>query len=291
MKPGSLIVLFAVLGFSCPLLAFEGQITATIVRGSQTQTELYTVGANMLRIERGETDRPYAHNLVALDTGDITLVFPHNRSFVRLKGAALAKPGPTAPAGLPAISLPPGSGPQPPPASAAPAPVAVGPTNLPGMPPPQMPSMPPMPAGMGPQASAGIPGMPTMPMMPPMPMGQSKLKATGEKTNLLGYACEKHELKQRGETMEIWATTELLPFQAWLKSQPPRFGLSQIEEQWPELLKAKKLFPLLATLKFDSGAERMRFEVKSIKPEKIEDKDGSLFRPPPDYQEIAPLPF
>jgi len=35
----------------------------------------------------------------------------------------------------------------------------------------------------------------------------------------------------------------------------------------------------------------MRFEVKSIKSEKIEDEDGSLFQPPSDYREIQPLPF
>ncbi len=51
------------------------------------------------------------------------------------------------------------------------------------------------------------------------------------------------------------------------------------------------LFPLLATLKFESGGEYLRFEVKSILPTRIEDKDGSLFQPPPDYHELDPLPF
>ena len=36
----------------------------------------------------------------------------------------------------------------------------------------------------------------------------------------------------------------------------------------------------------------MRFEVKSVTPEKIKKEDEEkLFRPPPDYQEIQPLPF
>ena len=56
-------------------------------------------------------------------------------------------------------------------------------------------------------------------------------------------------------------------------------------------MKAKKLFPLLAILKFENGPERMHFEVQTIVPEKIEDRDGQLFQPPPDYQEIQPLPF
>jgi hypothetical protein len=64
-----------------------------------------------------------------------------------------------------------------------------------------------------------------------------------------------------------------------------------IEEQWPGLLQARKLFPLLATLKVENGGERLRFEVKTIRPEKIEDPDGRLFQPPPGYHELDPLPF
>ena len=55
--------------------------------------------------------------------------------------------------------------------------------------------------------------------------------------------------------------------------------------------KAKKLFPLLATSKFDNGAERYRFEVRSVTPEKITGGDEQLFQPPTNYFEIQPLPF
>ena len=91
--------------------------------------------------------------------------------------------------------------------------------------------------------------------------------------------------------MEIWATDQLLPYQPWLQNQPPRFGPQMIEEQWGELVKGKKLFPLLATLKFENGPERLRFEVKSVTPQTAEGQDAALFRPPADYQEIEPLPF
>jgi hypothetical protein len=64
-----------------------------------------------------------------------------------------------------------------------------------------------------------------------------------------------------------------------------------MEEQWGGLLKGKKLFPLLAVLTFQNGVERFRFQVTRVKAETIEDKDGSLSQPPPDYQEIQPLPF
>ena len=137
----------------------------------------------------------------------------------------------------------------------------------------------------------GMPMVPPMAMRPTMAMQPAELKATDHTTNLLGYACTRYELKQRGEVMEIWATDKLLPFQAWLPNQPHRFGPRMLEEQWAEMLKSKKLFPLLASLKFENGPERLHFEVKSIQPEKVTDRDGSLFQPPAGYQEIQPLPF
>ena len=135
-----------------------------------------------------------------------------------------------------------------------------------------------------------MPAMPTMPMMPPM-MQKMELQDTGQRTNLLGFACEQYEIKQRGETMEIWATDQLFPFQPYLQNQPHRFGPRMIEQQWPELVKAKKLFPLLATLKFDNGTERFRFEVQSVTPQKLIAEDEQLFQPPANYFEIQPLPF
>jgi hypothetical protein len=261
---------------------FEGRITATLTRGTETQGWLYTVGTNRMRIERTETDWPYPKNIVDLNTGAITLVFPHNRSFVRLKPADQSAV-PQFP-GAPARPLPPGVGPQ---TSSS------NWTTVPAAPP--LPSAG-LPRGVGPQAGGssvapGAPGMPAMPIMPPMPMEQVELKATGQTTNLLGYTCACYELKQRGEVMEIWATDKLLPFRAWMPSQPHRFGPKMVDEQWTELLMARKLFPLLATLKFENGRERMRFEVTAVTPQKIEDRDGALFQPPPEYVEIQPLPF
>jgi hypothetical protein len=245
----------------------------------------------------------------------MTILFPQNRSFVRVKAAAdNAAPMPGfAGMPMPPGGLPPGIGPQ---AAAPQAPVnTIGPTNLPGMPGmpgmpsmptpsrpnmpsiPSRPNMPQMPAGMpampGAPQMPGSAGMPAMPMgMPPMMMMEStELKATGQTTNLLGYTCTGYELKQRGETLEIWATDKLMPFQPWLPNQPHRFPSRMIEDQWPEMMKAKKLFPLLATLKFENGAERFRFAVSAVTPEQIRDEDGSLFQPPPDYHEMEPLPF
>jgi hypothetical protein len=309
--------------------AFERRIAATITRGGQAENLLYTVGTNFLRVEMVATNWPNPVDILDIKSGALTLLFPHNRSFVRLKPATehlSTPPGfPQMPAGLP-----PGVGPQsrPPGVPAMPnnLPPGIGPTNLPGMPAmPNSSAMPVLPAGLspgvGPQAQPStIPGapaipampnmpaagaMPSMPPMPMMPMEKMELKSTGEKTNLLGFACEKFEIKQRGEMMEIWATEGLLPFQNYVRNQPPRFGPRMIEEQWGELVRAKKLFPLLAVLRFAPpqipgaaggqpparGPERFRFEVTSVTPQKLTDEEAELFQPPTNYFEIQPLPF
>jgi hypothetical protein len=274
----------------------------------------YTVGTNCLRLEVTASDRPYTVNLLDLTSGERTLLFPNNRSLVRLKSPA--ENSSSTPPGFPAQpAMPAGIGPQTQSSFAPPA--SIGPTNLPGIPAlPPMPDRPAPPAGLppgiGPQAGGAgngtlpaAPGAGTlpMPMMPPVRMEKIELTATDDKTNLLGYACQKFEIKQRGEVMEIWATDKLLPFQPYLQNQPHRFGPQMLEERWGDSLKAKKLFPLLAVLRFEqpaspegngkpvAGPERMRFEVKSITPQKLEDKDRALFQPPADYHELEPLPF
>jgi hypothetical protein len=277
---------------------------------------LYTVGENLLRIDVTGSDRPNPIDIVDLKSGAKTLVFPHNRSFVRLKPASESREAGTA-ASAPAMPTPPpGIGPQAQPNSAiagrpgAPPfptppgglPPGIGPQSRPGEAAPGFPTMPPMP---GRPEGAGIPSMPPMPMMPPMMSEKIELKPTGKKEKILGFECQQYEIKQRGETMEIWATDKLLPFQPYVRNQQPRFGPRMLEEQWPELLTAKKLFPLRVSLHFDmpapptsrspaeivtpAGAERFRFEVKSVTPEKV--KDEKLFQSPEGYNEIQPLPF
>ena len=241
MRPHPPLAFATMLWLAAQASAFEGRLAAVATQGGQTQTFQYTIGAQELRIERTDTNWPFAQNLVNRETGAITLLFPHNRSFVRLPP-------------------PPGIGSQTALSSAAP----------PGMPP--------------------RPAMPAMPMMP-MPGEDVGLTATGETTNLLGYACARFEIKQRGEVMEIWATDQLLPFQPWLANQQPHVASRMLEEQWGGLLRDKKQFPLLAVLSYENGAERMRFTVTAIQPQAITDPDGTLFQPPSNYHEIRPLPF
>jgi len=293
MKTSLLLILTAALGLgNGPACAFEGSIKATLVRGGQTETILYTIGTNDLLLERGETDLPYPRNIFNLQTGELTLLFPNNRSFVRLKTADPISTPPMPGVPPPPGELPPGVGPQ--------APVVTAP-HVPRL--PVRPNLPALPSGIGPQAGAtpgtlagaprmaGMPSMGAMPIMPMSAMDGLDLRATGEKTNLLGYPCQRYELTQRDEVMEIWATDQLVPFQPYLQSQPLSLAPRMIVEQWGDLLKARKLFPLLATLKTVNGAERLRYQVEIITPEKIEDPGEKIFQPPAGYREVKPLPF
>ena len=303
--------------------AFEGRISAVSGRGGQPVPVLYTIGTNCIRVEMTDTNWPNAIDILDRNSGQMTLVFPHNGSFVRF--SVRTSNSSTPPPGFPPMpaGLPPGIGPQAranmPAAPARPVPPqmpmppqglppGIGPTNLHGM--PAMPAMPAppggLPPGIGPQAQApgaavapaapnmpgmpGNPGMASMPAMPMMPEGM-ELQATGEKTNLLGYPCERYDIQQHGEAMEIWATDQLPPFQAYLPNQPPSFGPPMIEEQWAKLVTARKLFPLRATLRADNGVERYRFEVQSITPGKLTENDYKRFQPPEGYVEIQPRTF
>jgi hypothetical protein len=278
-------VVFPILGCVAALVttaaAFEGRINAVMTRGNETNALLYTVGTTSLRVELTATNSdpsragwPNPVDILDRNTGALTLLFPNNRSFLHVKAAtdaaATATPGPLG-MPMPPGGLPPGLRRD---EVATATQAGIGPQT---------------PAGPG---AAGMPAMPAMPMpMMPDMMEKMELKATGQTTNLLGFACQRYELKQRGETLEIWATDQLPPYQPYVQNQPHRFGPRRIEEQWPELVKARKLFPLLAVLRSDRGPERFRFEVQSVTPQQLTDDDAKLFQPPAGWMEIQPLPF
>jgi hypothetical protein len=297
--------------------AFEGHIRAIGGRSGATTDLLYTVGTNHLRVEMTDTNFPNPVDVLDLRSGQVTLMFPINRTFVRFKPGSPNSSGPRP--GLPGGfgTLPPGIGPRgqpsiPPnapqmPVAARPLPPGIGPTNPPGMPARPMPSAA-LPPGVGPQAQAptapGAPAMPSLPgpsanpgtgSTPPMPMipptGGLELQASGARTNLLNFDCQRYEIRQFGQRMEIWATDQLVPFQAYLPHQPPGFGRPMIEDQWPDLLSAKMLFPLRAILTADNGVERYRFEVQSITPVHLTKEEAQGFQPPEGYVQIQARPF
>jgi len=269
---------------------FVGRITATLAQGDQSLPLLFTVSTNAVRVEITDTSRPHPVNIRDRHSEALTLVFPHNRSFVRL-ASATPPPAQPGPAGLPSLAQPVSAAPGLPPGPPSPPPV-IGPTNLPGVPPVSLPTPPgalaSLPPGIAPQpgAAPGMAAMPMMPMMPPMMDSAPELKATGQKTNLLGYLCEQFELSQHGRKLEIWATERLLPFPGYLRQQPPRFGPRMIEEQWAELLRARKLFPMRVSLE-----GRVLFAVSAVTPEPLKGEEPALFQPPADYHELQPLPF
>src|SRR5271154_5222655 len=80
------IVSSLVIGHSS--FAFEGRITATVTRGNQADALLYTVGTNFLRVEMTVTNWPNPVDILDRNSGELTLLFLNNRSFVRLKPAA-----------------------------------------------------------------------------------------------------------------------------------------------------------------------------------------------------------
>ncbi len=291
-----------------PILArgFEGRISAVAGRAGTAAGLLYTVNANFLRVELTDTNFPNVIDVVDLSSGQITLIQPMNRTFLRFNPNPSLRNDAGLPPGLasaPAVPLPPRPMPDSPsrPPAMPPPPTGIGPTNFPGM--PTMP-MPPggLPPGIGPQPRfaeapirpamlprAGVASLPPMPVMPPG--GGLELQAIGEQTNLLGYICARYEIKQREQTMVIWATDQLGPFQNYLPAQPPRFPPPMIEEQWAALLAAKKLFPLGAVLRAENGVERYRFEVRSVTAGKLAAADTAGFQPPEGYVELQPRPF
>ena len=86
--------------------AFEGRIHAALTRGGQPANLLYTVGPHCLRVENTATYWPNPVDLLDLPSGEMTLLFPNNRSFVHLPHAG-ADANPPAPGAMP-LPMPPG---------------------------------------------------------------------------------------------------------------------------------------------------------------------------------------
>jgi hypothetical protein len=296
---------------------FEGTVSATLTRaGIEPAHFVFTRKGNQLRIEN-TTNKLEAINIIDLEAKKLTIIYPHNTTFVHVDLAKVsAQPGPPpVPPRFPSpptvnASHPPspgygatGSGP------AVTPPAHIGPniSPPPGFPtPPPMPSVPqmPNPAAAGPPMSMpqmpNNPGAPGMGMgMPPMPMptpgmvGPGELKKTDKTKKIQGFECALYTVSERGENFEIWATSDaaMFPFQLIKRDfLGRRFGPQMLEETWPELLSSKSLFPLEATLKMEPGGqERFSFKIDKVDKKKIEDE--KLFEAPEKYIEIQAPQF
>lgn len=299
-------------------VSLEGTVMATEARGGVPVQTFYTRKDNELRIENPDKSKPEPVNIVDLAAKKLTIVYPHNSSFVvvdltRTSCVGVGDPGGRVPGG----SMPVGPG------STIPATTLaqIGPSISPppGFPtPPPMPSMPSRPNN--PMAS-GIPPMPGgMPMpsslgfsAPPMPPmggfgGAPELKKTDQTRKIQGFDCTLYTISDRMQTFEIWATPDsaLFPFRLLEHNYNSRhFGPQMLEQQWVELLQKQSLFPLEATLRqvplgspsrprtspaptvgavSDSGPPLLTFKVDKIDRKKIDDE--KLFQPPEGYFEI-----
>jgi Domain of unknown function (DUF4412) len=297
--------------------SFEGTISATLARaGTEATHFVFTRKGSLLRIEN-TTNKLEPVNIVDLDGKKLTIIYPHNTTFVHVDLAKVsAQPG--APPLPPNFPAPPKSVEETDNASPArtfPGTTTSSPTNRIGpniSPPPGFPSPPPMPSvpQMPNPASAGPPmSMPQMPNnpgapgigmgMPPMPMpmpgmvGPGELKKTDKTKKIQGFECALYTVSERGENFEIWATSDaaMFPFQLIKRDfLGRRFGPQMLEETWPELLSSKSLFPLEVTLKMEPGGqERLSFKIDKIDKKKID--DTKLFEPPEKYIEIQAPQF
>jgi hypothetical protein len=305
---------------------FEGTISATVTRaGSEAAHFVFTRKRNLLRAEN-TANRLEPINIVDLDAKRLTIVYPHNTTFVKVDlEEASANSGNASRHNqwLAGIPSPPAMPPTPnkghigpnvsglpshPSGFRSPAPMP----SMPGMPLPNqagstaaapgIPPIPSLPPGVGPGPGTGhVSGMPAMPAgigpgmgggigMPPM-LGMpaaSELKKEDETKKIQGFDCTLYSISGRGEKMEVWATNDssAFPFRLITRDYIGRhFGPQTLEETWPEMLRAKSLFPLEATLKMDPGGqERFSFKVDGIENKKLE--DPTLFQPPNNYIEI-----
>ncbi len=270
---------------------FEGVATATLIRGgTQANHFQFTRKGNLLRIENTD-NKLEPINVIDLEAKKLTIVYPHNTTFVTIDLTRTSAP----PGNAPPINLPI-------PPAATPAKVGPAVSPAPGFPtPPTMPSIPQLPS-----QSSGMPGMPnpaaagppmqprmgSMPaMMPPPPgggFGAAELKKTEQTKKVQGLDCTLYTLNQRGEKFELWVTNDsaLFPFRLIERDFfGRRFGPRMLEETWPELLRDKSLFPLEASWKMEPGSqERLSFKVEKMEKKKIE--DTKLFEPPEKYIEI-----
>jgi hypothetical protein len=250
---------------------FEGTVSATLTRAGTDATQfLFTRKGNQLRIENADKSKPEPINVVDLAANKLTIIYPHNSTFVHVDLAkAPAQPGvPQMPPGFPTppnMNASPGLGAPNSGAATASAPPRPAISPPPGFPtPPPMPSMPqtqmqnpggPAMAGTG---AGGAPALPNPMMMPPMPAmmpgGAPELKKTDKTRKIQGFDCVLYTISDRMETFEIWATSDsaLFPFRLLERNYHNRhFGPRMLEEQWIELLQKQSLFPLEATLRMD----------------------------------------
>lgn len=242
-----------------------------------------------------------------------------------------ARPGPAGVAGVPprpiAPTIPPTTAPK------LPASAGVKTPAIPKVPTPTLPDGSPLPKGIGPQPAGaktqpgtgvipsqrpgipgGIPGgLPGgLPGGPPMMPGQAekmKLIKGKESKTIHGYLCHRYLMTLPGEgEMTLWLSDAkgLPPFYLPLYRAPRARGRVDWRQQWPAVLREKKLFPMLAILRVATektrkpaktdpaakkkapkqGREIVRWQVTDISAKAIPDTEKTLFVVPKNYHRL-----
>jgi hypothetical protein len=243
---------------------FEGMVSAALSRGGTSRSHVEsTRKGDLLRIEN-TTNKLEPINIVDLAASKLTIVYPHNTTFVvvDLKKSAAGASGPPG-----AAISDRGSN------AASPPPI------------PPIPPMPPMP----------VPGMPA----PAALKATDKTRMIQGFDCTLYTVRERGETFEIWATKDAG----LFPFRLLERDSLGRpFGPPMLEETWPEKLREKSLFPLEAILKRESGGtERFSFKVDKIsKSEKSDNPsrtaggqidNDKLFEPPAGYHEIQAPQF
>jgi hypothetical protein len=74
-------------------MPFEGTLSATLVRGGGATTQfLFTRKGNQVRIENSDKSKPEPINIVDLDAHKLTIIYPHNSTFVHADHEINAQP-------------------------------------------------------------------------------------------------------------------------------------------------------------------------------------------------------
>jgi hypothetical protein len=227
--------------------SFEGTVTVTETGGKVATPFLFTRKGDQVRVEHVDTSKPEPVNIVDLATHKLTIVYPHNSSFVQIDlMQAEAQPGaPSLPSGFP-----------------------IPPTRSMPLPDPAI-GGPPVPA------QGGFGGAPELKKT------DQKKKIQGFDCTLytIGDRMDTFEIWATSAT----ALFPFYPLHANYRGQ--HFGPQMLDEQWIRLLQKQSLFPLEARLKLEhGGAGALFLPGGPDRGEKIE--NDARFKPPEDYQEI-----
>ncbi len=104
-------------------------------------------------------------------------------------------------------------------------------------------------------------------------------KKTGQKKEILGYACEKWIYKDDESEVESWVTKELGTFVFF--SDPMEKGKNS--SIWQSQLESEGFFPMELIVKDNSGDVESTMVVTSVEKKSLDD---DMFMPPDDYQKL-----